>query len=57
MAKMGRPQVQDPIARKISIRFSVEEYNKLSDYAKTHNVSVAQVVRAGVKEYLENNCK
>jgi len=57
MAKVGRPQVEDPIARKVSIRFSEEEYKKMSEYAKSHNMSVAQVVRAGVKEYLENNCK
>lgn len=57
MAKMGRPQAENPIARKLSVRFSEEEYNKMSEYAKSHNMSVAQVVRAGVKDYLENNCK
>lgn len=53
MAKIGRPQVEDPIARKFSTRFSTEEYLRLLEYAKNHNVSVAQVVREAVKEHLE----
>lgn len=54
MAKMGRPPVEDPINRKLSIKLSRKEYEALSEFAKEHNSSVGQVVRDSVRQYLAN---
>lgn len=54
MAKMGRPTVDNPINRKVSVKFSQEEYSTLSNFAKTHNLSVAQVIRKSVELYVRN---
>lgn len=54
MAKMGRPSVDNPINRKVSVKFSQEEYNALLEYAKAHDLSVAQVIRNGVELYIKN---
>ena len=54
MAKMGRPSVDNPINRKVSVKFSQEEYNALLEYAKAHNLSVGKVIRNGVELYIKN---
>jgi len=52
MAKMGRPTVENPMSKKVTVKFTEAEYLALLDYAKCHNVSVAQVVRTGVEKYI-----
>lgn len=39
----------------ISARFTEEERNKLVEYCSKNDLSVAQVIRKAVREYLEKN--
>lgn len=48
MAKMGRPKVDKPINRSVTVKFKEEEYQLLLEYAERHEMSVSQVVRLGV---------
>ena len=57
MAKMGIPSVENPKSHKVTVKFTEEEVNRLSDYAKEHTVTVAQVVRDAVKEYINQDRK
>ena len=58
MAKIGRPKsdiVKDCI---ITIRMSHEEREKLKDYAKKHQQTITQAIKAGVDLlYKTNNQK
>lgn len=49
MAKMGRPKVDNPADKRVTIRFKDEEYNLLLEYARHHNLSIAQAVRMAVE--------
>ena len=51
MAKRGRPPMENPIERKLSVRFPEAEYKRLSEYAKRHDVSVAYVIREALAKY------
>ena len=50
MAKMGRPKVDDPADKRITIRFKNKEYNLLLEYAENHNMTLAQVIRLAVEK-------
>lgn len=49
MAKTGRPRSDNPLDRKISIRFTEEEYEILLEYAKNHEMSITQAIKMSVK--------
>lgn len=49
MAKMGRPKIDNPADKRITVRFRDEEYYMLLEYAEHHNMSVAQVIRWAVE--------
>lgn len=49
MAKTGRPKSDNPLDRKISIRFTEEEYEILLEYAKNHEMSITQAIKMSVK--------
>ena len=36
----------------VSVRLTAEEKKKLEQYAKEHDLSMSQVIRAAIKEYL-----
>jgi hypothetical protein len=52
MVKMGRPKVDDPADKRITVRFKEQEYNILLEYAKHHNMSIAQVIRLAVENQI-----
>lgn len=52
MAKTGRPKSVNPMDKKVSIRFTQEEYEFLLKYAKQHDLSVTQAIKLCVKERL-----
>lgn len=49
MAKMGRPKSDNPADNRVTVRFRDEEYNLLLEYANSHDMSIAQVVRLAVE--------
>lgn len=57
MAKAGRPKAENPIDRKISVKFSNAGFEELSQYAKEHDKAVAQVIREAVYEYMHKDRK
>ena len=57
MGKAGRPKEENPIERKLSVRFSNASFADLSQYAKEHDKAVAQVIREAVEEYIHKDRK
>lgn len=57
MAMAGRPKAENPIERKLSVKFSNTGYEELSQYAKEHDKAVAQVIREAVDEYIHKDRK
>ena len=49
MAKMGRPKIDNPADKRVTVRFRDEEYHMLLEYAEHHNMSIAQVIRWAVE--------
>lgn len=52
MAKMGRPKVDNPADKRITIRFKDDEYNLLLEYAENHKMTIAQVIRLAVEKQI-----
>lgn len=57
MARTGRPPTENPIERKLSVKFSHAGFEELSQYAKEHDKPVAQVIREAVEEYINKDRK
>lgn len=50
-AKMGRPKSDNPLSKKMQVRFTESEYAKIKECAKKKDLTIAQIVRQGaVKE-------
>lgn len=52
MAKMGRPKVDNPADKRITVRFKDDEYNLLLEYAENHKMTIAQVIRLAVERQI-----
>ena len=52
MAKMGRPKVDNPADKRVTVRFKDEEYNLLLEYAENHKMTIAQVIRLAVERQI-----
>jgi hypothetical protein len=55
MAKMGRPKVDNPMERRITIRFTKEEYQKLDDFAKRGCMTKSEVLKKGLELLYKNS--
>ena len=49
MARTGRPKSDDPMDKKVSVRFTNEEYEILVEYAKNHEMSITQAIKLSLK--------
>lgn len=49
MARTGRPKSDDPMDKKVSVRFTNEEYEILLEYAKNHRLSVTQAIKMSLR--------
>lgn len=49
MARTGRPKSDNPLDKKVSIRFTEEEYEILLEYAANHEMSITQAIKMSVK--------
>ena len=52
MAKMGRPKVDEPADKRVTVRFKEKEYTFLLEYAEHRNMTVAQVIRSAVESQI-----
>lgn len=52
MAKMGRPKSDNPADNRVTVRFRDEEYTLLLEYADSHDMSIAQVIRLAVEKQI-----
>ena len=50
MAKMGRPKVDKPADKKVTIRFTGEEHEMLLEYTRNHNMTMTQVIKMAALE-------
>lgn len=50
MAKMGRPKVDEPADKRVTIRFKEREYALLFEYAEHQKITIAQAVRLAVEK-------
>ena len=50
MAKMGRPKVEKPASKKVTIRFREDEYKILLEYAEHHQMTITQLIRWAVEQ-------
>ncbi len=55
MAKMGRPPVEKKKTKSISVRFSDEEFKKMSQYANDHKMTITQLVQKGVEVVMSDH--
>lgn len=49
MAKMGRPKIEEVKDKTITMRVTPAEYEKIKEYAQTHNLTITQVLKKGVE--------
>ena len=55
MAKMGRPKSENSKKRILSIRTDDSLFEKICDYARKHNMTVTEVVLAGLEKILSES--
>jgi len=49
MSRTGRPKVDKPINRSVTVKFKEEEYQLMLEYTQSHNISISQLIRIGVE--------
>ena len=49
MAKMGRPQLEEPMVHKVSVRFTEKEYQRLKAYAEAINKTMTEALKDGIE--------
>lgn len=57
MARTGRPKSENPMDKKVSIRFSEKEYEILLEYAKNHEMTITQAIKMSVELNVLNTHK
>ncbi len=55
--KIGRPKIENPKSEIVKARIDNELHNELLEYCKKENIEKSEVVRRGVKLFLETNKK
>jgi len=48
LVKTGRPKIKNPSTKRVTVRFTEEEYLELKKYIKSHNLSLTQAVKKGL---------
>lgn len=57
MPKMGRPKIDNPIKRSVTIKFMEEEYQKMVAYAASVDVtSISRFICLCAEKGLQQNC-
>ncbi|MGN8946304.1 hypothetical protein ACTNEF_14635 [Bariatricus sp. HCP28S3_E4] len=53
MAKMGRPAVEVPKDKRVSMRVTEKDYQRIVAYAEKQKITVAELISRAVKAYIE----
>lgn len=53
MAKMGRPAVEEPKDKRVSMRVTEKDYQRIVAYAEKQKITVAELISRAVKAYIE----
>lgn len=53
--KIGRPKADNPKSESIRVRIDSDLFKELTDYCLKENITKTEVVRSGVKLFLETN--
>ena len=53
MAKMGRPTVEEPKDKRVSMRVTEKDYERIFAYAEKHKITVAELISKGVEKVME----
>lgn len=51
--RTGRPKVEDPISKQITVRLTASVMKRLEDYCKKHGITKGEAVRKGVEKLLD----
>lgn len=51
--KMGRPKSESPKSTRLEMRITPEEKDKIMRFAKDHNMSLLDLIRAGIESVKE----
>lgn len=55
MAKMGRPTVEEPKDKRVSMRVTEKDYQRIVAYAENKNITVAELISRAVDDYIEED--
>ena len=55
MAKMGRPAVEEPKDKRVSMRVTEKDYQRIVAYAENKNITVAELISRAVDDYIEED--
>ncbi|MCI6432554.1 MAG: hypothetical protein SPF19_14490 [Oliverpabstia sp.] len=53
MPRNGRPKLEEPKNKKISLRVSEKDYERIFAYAEKHKITVAELISKGVEKIME----
>lgn len=53
MAKMGRPAVEEPKDKRVSMRVTEKDYQRIVAYAEKQGITVAELISRAVDDYIE----
>lgn len=53
MIRPGRPQVENPKNKRVSMRVNEEDYQKITSHAKKQGMTVANLLKEAVFQYME----
>ena len=57
MAVMGRPKSEDPKDKRVNLRMTTEQYERLKEYADKLGVSITDAVSASIEETIKKQEK
>ncbi len=55
MAKMGRPKSEEPKLKTVGVRLSEEDYTRLKEYARMHNLTMTEVMQEGMNKLISKS--
>lgn len=55
MAKMGRPAVEKPKDKRVSMRVTEKDYQRIVAYAEKQEITVAELISRAVEDYIEED--
>ena len=55
MAKMGRPAVEEPKDKRVSVQVTEKEHYRIMAYAEKQNITVAELIHKAIEQYMERS--